>query len=82
MDQYRIQQRSRRMPAQQIKNTGDDMSNDVEFDDDWSTRMPTSARRFNGYLMFEWRRVAGNLMNCQILIRDIMLQAIPVKAAP
>src|SRR5256884_4050337 len=34
------------MPAQQIKNTGDDMSNDVEYDNDWSTRMPTSARRY------------------------------------
>src|SRR5437667_7765787 len=34
------------MPAQQIRNTEDDMSNDVEYDDDWSTRMPTSARRY------------------------------------
>ena len=46
MDQYRIQQRSRRVPAQQIKNTEDDISNDVEYDDGWSTRMPTSARRY------------------------------------
>ena len=45
MDEYRIQQRSRRMPAQP-RNTEDDFSNDVEYDDKWPTRMPSSARRY------------------------------------
>ena len=40
------QQRSRRAPSQPIRNTEDDISNDVEYDDDWPTRMPTSARRY------------------------------------
>src|SRR5947199_8056689 len=46
VDQYRMQQRSRRVPAQQIKITEDDMLNEMEYDDDWPTRMPTSARRY------------------------------------
>ncbi len=46
MDQYRIPQRSRRVPSQPIRNTEDDISNDLDYDDDWSTRMPSSARRY------------------------------------
>ena len=46
MDQYRIQQRSRRVPSQPIRNTEDDIYNDVEYDDDLATRMPSSARRY------------------------------------
>ncbi len=41
-----MQQRSQRVPAQQIKITEDDMLNEMEYDDDWPTRMPTSARRY------------------------------------
>ncbi len=41
-----MQQRSRRMPAQPIRNTEDDISSDVDYDDDWPARMPSSARRY------------------------------------
>jgi len=41
-----MQQRSRRVPSQPIRNTEDDISNDLDYDDDWSTRMPSSARRY------------------------------------
>jgi hypothetical protein len=34
------------MPAQPQRNTEDDFSDDVEYDDDWPTRMPNSARRY------------------------------------
>jgi hypothetical protein len=34
------------MPAQPIRNTEDDFSSDVDDYDDWSTRMPSSARRY------------------------------------
>jgi hypothetical protein len=34
------------MPSQSIRNTEDDFSSDVEYDDDWPTRMPSSARRY------------------------------------
>jgi hypothetical protein len=46
VDQYRIQQRSRRVPSKPIRNIEDDISNDLEYDDDWPTRMPSSARRY------------------------------------
>lgn len=46
MDQYRIQQRSRRVPAQPTRNTEDNFSNDVEYDDNWSPRLPSSSRRY------------------------------------
>jgi len=41
-----MQQRSRRVPSQPIRNTEDDISNELDYDDDWSTRMPSSARRY------------------------------------
>jgi len=41
-----MQQRSRRVPAQQIKITEDDMLNEEEYDDVWPTRMPNSSRRY------------------------------------
>ena len=41
-----MQQRSRRMPVQPIRNTEDDISSDVDYDDDWSTRIPSSVRRY------------------------------------
>jgi hypothetical protein len=41
-----MQQRSRRVPSQTIRNTEDDISDDLDYDDDWSTRMPSSARRY------------------------------------
>jgi hypothetical protein len=40
-----MQQRSRRVPAQQ-KNTEDDMLNEEEYDDVWPSRMPNSSRRY------------------------------------
>ena len=41
-----MQQRSRRVPAQQIRITEDAMLNEEEYDDIWPTRMPTSSRRY------------------------------------
>jgi len=41
-----MQQQSRRVPAQQIKNTEDNMFNEEEYNDIWPTRMPTSSRRY------------------------------------
>jgi hypothetical protein len=41
-----MQQRSRRVPAQQIKITEDDMLNEEEYDDVWPSRMPNSSRRY------------------------------------
>ena len=41
-----MQQRSRRAPSRPIRNTTEDVSNDVDYDDDWPTRMPSSARRY------------------------------------
>ena len=41
-----MQQRSRRVPAQQIKITEDDMVNEEEYDDVWPSRMPNSSRRY------------------------------------
>jgi hypothetical protein len=41
-----MQQRSRRVPSQPISNTEEDFDTSDEFDDDWSTRMPSSARRY------------------------------------
>jgi hypothetical protein len=41
-----MQQRSRRVPAQQIINTEDDMLNEDEYDDFWPPRTPTSSRRY------------------------------------
>lgn len=41
-----MQQRSRRVPAQKIKITEDDMLNEEEYDDVWPTRMPNSSRRY------------------------------------
>jgi hypothetical protein len=41
-----MQQRSRRVPAQQIKTTEDDMLNEEEYDDVWPSRMPNSSRRY------------------------------------
>jgi hypothetical protein len=41
-----MQQRSRRVPAQQIKITDDAMLNEEEYDEVWPTRMPTSSRRY------------------------------------
>lgn len=46
VDQYRIPQRSRRMPSQPMRNTEDDIADDIDYDDAWSTRMPSSARRY------------------------------------
>jgi hypothetical protein len=46
VDQYNTQQRSRRVSAHQIKITEDALSNEVDYDDDWSTRMPSSSRRY------------------------------------
>ncbi len=46
MNQYRMQQHNRRVPSQPIRNTDDDMSNDMDYDDDWPTRMPSSVRRY------------------------------------
>lgn len=46
MDQSRIPQRSRRTPSQPIRNTEDDLANDVDYDDEWPTRIPSSARRY------------------------------------
>jgi hypothetical protein len=40
-----MQQRSRRVPAHQIKTTEDDMLNEEEYDDVWPSRMPNSSRR-------------------------------------
>ncbi len=48
VDQYRIQQRSRRAPSQPIRNTEEDFDTSEEYDDDaWSTRMPSSSRRYH-----------------------------------
>ena len=41
-----MQQRGRRVPAQQIKITEDAMLNEEEYDDIWPTRMPNSSRRY------------------------------------
>jgi hypothetical protein len=41
-----MQQRSRRVPSQPIRNTEDDFDTSEVYDDDWSTRMPSSARRY------------------------------------
>lgn len=68
MDQYRIQQRSRRMPAQPIRNTEDDISSDVEYDDDWSTRMPTSARRYQN--MPDVRMETGRRQSDELILTD------------
>jgi hypothetical protein len=46
VDQNRMLQRSRRVPSQPIRDSEDDISNDLDYDDDWSTRMPSSARRY------------------------------------
>jgi len=46
VEEYRTQQRNRRTQSQSIRNTGDHIYNDVEYDDDVSTRMPSSARRY------------------------------------
>ncbi len=41
-----MQQRSRRMPSQPSRNTEDDFDTSDDFDDKWSTRLPSSARRY------------------------------------
>lgn len=41
-----MQQRSRRVPSQPIRNTEDDFDTSDDFDVNWSTRMPSSARRY------------------------------------
>jgi len=46
MDHSRIQQRNRRLPAQQVRITDEDMLNEGEYDDAWPARMPTSTRRY------------------------------------
>jgi hypothetical protein len=66
VDQYRIQQQRRRAPAQPIRNTEDDVSHDMEYDDDWSTRTPSSARRYQSIpdvRMETGRRQSDELLN-------------------
>ena len=46
MDQMRMQQRNRRIPARQEPVTDDVMEQEDEYDDIWPTRMPSSARRY------------------------------------
>ena len=67
MDQYRIQQQRRRAPAQPIRNTEDDISNE-EYDDDWSTRMPSSARRYQS--LPDIRRETGRRESDDLLNTD------------
>jgi hypothetical protein len=46
VDHSRIQQHNRRLPAQQVGITDEDMLNEGEYDDVWPARMPTSTRRY------------------------------------
>ena len=46
MDQYQKQQRIRRPPAQQPRDTDDDILNEDECDDVWPPRTPTSSRHY------------------------------------
>ena len=41
-----MQQRRRRAPSQPIRNTEEDFDTSDEFEDNWPTRMPSSARRY------------------------------------
>lgn len=59
-----MQQRSRRVPSQPIRNTEEDFDTSDEFDDNWSTRMPSSARRYQsmpGVQMGSGRRQSDEL---------------------
>ena len=46
VDQMRMQQRNRRMPARQEPVTDDAMEQEDEYDDAWPTRLPSSSRRY------------------------------------
>ena len=46
MDHSRTQQHNRRLPAQKVRITDEDMLNEGEYDDAWPARMPTSTRRY------------------------------------
>ncbi|HLH64025.1 MAG TPA: hypothetical protein VKV20_20300 [Ktedonobacteraceae bacterium] len=46
MDQMRMQQRNKRMPARQEPVTDDALDFEDEFDETWPTRSPSSARRY------------------------------------